>query len=254
MKIHRPTVAALILGAVLVIGISSALATSPLHTSAQTTAPSADVSGDEVRSLDESSETLGQNDLPEVEWWTAEEYADWLENEKAALQELLGSSAWTNTDGDFVWTQEKIDATIALYENVLEQIRSGARISRSVNGSDDVLLMESTEEPTETADVSSDELAESALSAYAAFGLEYEHRSDGLYMFWMGKPVHSIFDAHSAIWIANNMRGLDLGPEAIELEAVYADGKLVGLQETGDAAEVVEGIAYASEARLADAE
>ncbi len=81
----------------------------------------------------------------EVEWWTYDEYKKWLENEKKELQSVLGEKAWTQSDGHFVWTQEKIDETIALYEKTLEQIKNGMKISKTVNGSTEIVLAQGGE-------------------------------------------------------------------------------------------------------------
>ncbi len=78
----------------------------------------------------------------EVEWWTAEEYAAWLEQEKKDLQDCLGQRAWTNADGWFTWTQEKIDETIQMYEQILVEIENGLLVSKTVDGSSDVALMQ----------------------------------------------------------------------------------------------------------------
>lgn len=77
---------------------------------------------------------------PDVEWWIYDEYKAWLDNEKVQLQSLLGEEAWTNSDGSFIWTQEKIDETIALYESILEDIQNGIQYSKTVDGQDDVML------------------------------------------------------------------------------------------------------------------
>ena len=77
---------------------------------------------------------------PNVEWWTYDEYKAWLDNEKVQLQSLLGEEAWTSGDGSFVWTQEKIDETIALYESILEDIQNGIQYSKSADGQDNVML------------------------------------------------------------------------------------------------------------------
>ena len=61
----------------------------------------------------------------DVEWWTAEEYAKWLDEEKEVLQSMIGEKAYTGGDGWFVWTQEKVDETIALYEDNLQKIKMG---------------------------------------------------------------------------------------------------------------------------------
>lgn len=71
------------------------------------------------------------------------------------------------------------------------------------------------------------------LDAYKAVGLEYKVGMDGtLSMSYGGKPVHSLYDGEIGAWFANNMNGSDLGADAIDLEAVYENGKLSGLKET----------------------
>lgn len=78
---------------------------------------------------------------PVVEWWTYEEYAAWLENEKKELQAMLGEKGWTGGRGEFVWTQEIIDETIAMYEGILQEIKEGKLYSKSVDGDTDSLLI-----------------------------------------------------------------------------------------------------------------
>lgn len=72
---------------------------------------------------------------PDVVWWTYDEYKAWLDNEKVELQSLLGQ-----TSGDYTWTQQKIDETIALYESILKDIQNGVLYSKTVDGSNDVML------------------------------------------------------------------------------------------------------------------
>ncbi len=79
--------------------------------------------------------------LADVEWWTYEEYAAWLENEKLELQAMLGEKGWTGGRGEFVWTQEIIDETIAMYEGILREIKEGKLYSKSVGGDTDALLI-----------------------------------------------------------------------------------------------------------------
>jgi len=81
----------------------------------------------------------------DVEWWTAEDYAAWLENEKAELQSIIGERAWTQSDGWFVWDQKRVDETIALYEETLRQIQDGTMISKRVNGSEDIMLAQGSD-------------------------------------------------------------------------------------------------------------
>lgn len=98
--------------------------------------------------LDEA-EFEGTYEPLEVEWWTYEEYKTWLEHEKTELQKMLGEKAWTNVRGEFVWTQEIIDETIAQYEEILEEIKNGAQISKAVNGSDADFMIGNYEGSTE---------------------------------------------------------------------------------------------------------
>ena len=82
-----------------------------------------------------------RSSLADVEWWTYEEYAAWLENEKTELQAMLGEKGWTGGRGEFVWTQEVIDETIAMYEGILQEIKKGKLYSKSVGGDTDSLLI-----------------------------------------------------------------------------------------------------------------
>lgn len=86
-----------------------------------------------------------QTDAPDIVWWTAEEYEDYVAQQREGMAQLVaeGASAWTNQDGWFVWTQEKMDEVMAIYEQTLADIRRGAHVSRTVNGSDDVVIYES---------------------------------------------------------------------------------------------------------------
>ena len=72
---------------------------------------------------------------PDAVWWTYDEYKAWLDNEKVELQSLLGQ-----TSGDYTWTQQKIDETIALYESILKDIQNGVLYSKTVDGSNEVML------------------------------------------------------------------------------------------------------------------
>lgn len=74
----------------------------------------------------------GYGDDWQVEWWTAEDYALWLEEEKQTLQSIIGEKGYNSTDGWFIWDQEKVDEAIALYESILEDIRNGALYSKTI--------------------------------------------------------------------------------------------------------------------------
>ncbi|MEY8358145.1 M56 family metallopeptidase [Anaerotruncus colihominis] len=77
---------------------------------------------------------------PNIEWWTYEEYAAWLEQEKVNLQAMLGETGSTGGRGEFVWTQEIIDETIAMYEGILQEIKEGMMYSKSVNGDENLMM------------------------------------------------------------------------------------------------------------------
>lgn len=77
---------------------------------------------------------------PNVEWWTYEEYAAWLEQEKVNLQAMLGETGSTGGRGEFVWTQEIIDETIAMYEGILQEIKEGIMYSKSVDGDENLMM------------------------------------------------------------------------------------------------------------------
>ena len=77
---------------------------------------------------------------PDIEWWTYDEFKAWLDEEKVQLQGMLGEKGWTGGEGAFVWTQEKIDETIALYESILADIKNGIMYSKTVDGQDAVMM------------------------------------------------------------------------------------------------------------------
>lgn len=159
MKYKKASLPAAILAAALVLGATTAFAVSP---QADQPAPLAGSStGDstvtsyfnpedgknyyswdggktwEPLTNEEFAQRFSQ---PNVEWWTYEEYAAWLENEKVELQSMLGEKSWTGGRGEFTWTQEVIDETIAMYENILQEIKEGKLYSKSVDGDTDVML------------------------------------------------------------------------------------------------------------------
>lgn len=140
---------------------------------------------------------------PSVEWWTYDEYAEWLENEKKELPKMIGSRSWTPSTGWFTWTQEKVDETIACYEETLEQIKAGYKISKTVDGSSDIMLMQGssdydvnaeiteTSEHLETSDAVYNYETE-LIDAYKSFGLSYNESKKE--MRFNGKLVRYFFD------------------------------------------------------------
>lgn len=138
MKFKKTTLAGIIFSACLIAGTTTAFATVNSENSTLEAVPAV-----EQKAVYNTNHD-GIDDV-DVEWWTYDEYKTWLEQEKQNIAELVkqGASGWTRDRGEFIWTQEVADETIALYEQNLEDIRNGARISKSVNGSDDVMIFES---------------------------------------------------------------------------------------------------------------
>ncbi|MDO4350832.1 MAG: M56 family metallopeptidase [Eubacteriales bacterium] len=392
MKIKKTSLAALIVAAALVVGVTTAFATFPKAD--ENASPRADVpvmEGTDLLSYVDSEdgktyysfdggktfqpltdeEYEARFPSPDVEWWTYDEYKAWLENEKVELQSMIGERGWTGGRGEFVWTQEIVDETIAMYEDILKNIQNGMLYAKTIDGEGDMFGMV-TYEPANTAsgvhespataadfapyapyglawdegekalfwngqrvryfldgadmdemgamavrleyadaefvgdiDVhtvrqrvqnadgsfnpmgpltgleqysqadydmntltvataleaeacTTQEISEALegtqalLQAYIPFGLscETDASTGEISMRWQGKPVHSVYDAEKGAWIANSMRGLYLGPDAVDLEAVYEQGELTGLRETPS--QPATEIAFAAEGSAAE--
>lgn len=149
-------------------------------------------------SMMEESEYLKKYPVPEVEWWTYEEYKEWLENEKKELQSILGATGTANGK-KIVWTQEKIDETIAMYEETLQEIKDGVKVSKTVNGRDDIgysMTLGDAEVKTETSYVMNtskpDNLAKKELmERYGNYGISFDKNGD---MLFQGKLVRLFSD------------------------------------------------------------
>lgn len=73
-----------------------------------------------------------------IEWWTYDDYADFIEQQKIELPKLADTQAKGSTQsrGDFTWTHELVDETIKKYEQLLDDIKNGVKISKVVEGLD----------------------------------------------------------------------------------------------------------------------
>lgn len=76
---------------------------------------------------------------------------------------------------------------------------------------------------------------EKLLAPYAPFGLtwEYEHETDGVLgvrMYWQGLEVRGIYDEAENIWLTEHAGDSTYGEGAVELIAVYEDGRMSGLR------------------------
>lgn len=93
---------------------------------------------------DESAGIERMDSVPAIEWWTPEEYEAWLDQEKQNLKSLIGSGArsWTPSTGWFTWTEDKVEETVRMYEETLEAIRQGSKVSKSVGGDKSIVVSE----------------------------------------------------------------------------------------------------------------
>ena len=182
--------------AVLVIGVTGGFATSA--SSLEKNTETAQENGETTVALNEvnirEDEPLSSSD---VEWWTAEEYAKWLDEEKEVLQSMIGEKAYTGGDGWFVWTQEKVDETIALYEDNLQKIKDGMKLSKSSDDAVGITMAYSPENieyakqeaetVTENKDSNENVFSEEQLSEYAKAGITYQKETG--FLMYDGKTI-----------------------------------------------------------------
>lgn len=196
MKIKKTSKFAVIISAVLVICVTGGFATSASSLEKKT--ETAQENGETTVALNEvnirEDESLSSSD---VEWWTAEEYAKWLDEEKEVLQSMIGEKAYTGGDGWFVWTQEKVDETIALYEDNLQKIKDGMKLSKSSDDAVGITMAYSPENieyakqeaetVTENKDSNENVFSEEQLSEYAKAGITYQKET--VFLMYDGKTI-----------------------------------------------------------------
>ena len=190
MKIKKTSKFAVIISAVLVICVTGGFATSASSLEKKT--ETAQENGETTVALNEvnirEDESLSSSD---VEWWTAEEYAKWLDEEKEVLQSMIGEKAYTGGDGWFVWTQEKVDETIALYEDNLQKIKDGMKLSKSSDDAVGITMAYSPENieyaKQEAETVTENVFSEEQLSEYAKAGITYQKETG--FLMYDGKTI-----------------------------------------------------------------
>ena len=196
MKIKKTSKFAVIISAVLVICVTGGFATSASSLEKKT--ETAQENGETTVALNavniREDESLSSSD---VEWWTAEEYAKWLDEEKEVLQSMIGEKAYTGGDGWFVWTQEKVDETIALYEDNLQKIKDGMKLSKSSDDAVGITMAYSPENieyakqeaetVTENKDSNENVFSEEQLSEYAKAGITYQKETG--FLMYDGKTI-----------------------------------------------------------------
>lgn len=85
----------------------------------------------------DGSKWVSQSDyekyLPQIDWWTVSEYENWIAEQRAELEALIGTgNGWYDGQGVYhEWTQEIVDAQITQYEKILEEIKAGVLYAKS---------------------------------------------------------------------------------------------------------------------------
>lgn len=82
------------------------------------------------------------NTVPDVQWWTADEYKAWMNEQKKEMESLIGTGdGWYDGEGVFhEFTQESVAAMMDSYKGTLESIKKGVLYSKD-NGDGDTYSM-----------------------------------------------------------------------------------------------------------------
>lgn len=86
---------------------------------------------DEVQFSPDGNKWVSQSDyeksLPQIDWWTVSEYENWIAEQRAELEALIGTDhGWYDGQGVFhQWTKELVEAQITQYEKILEEMKTG---------------------------------------------------------------------------------------------------------------------------------
>ena len=82
------------------------------------------------------------NTVPDVQWWTADEYEAWMNEQKKEMESLIGTGdGWYDGEGVFhEFTQENVAAMMDSYKGTLESIKKGVLYSKD-NGDGDTYSM-----------------------------------------------------------------------------------------------------------------
>ncbi|RRD92520.1 M56 family metallopeptidase [Clostridiales bacterium COT073_COT-073] len=165
MKMKKMTIFSLVLAGLLVVGVTMAFATSAQTKDGRSLAEQDRMNGTHI-SYENSSilsykdpkdgknyvkftddgktyQTMLEEDYEKkfpdsvIEWWTYDEYKAWLENKKVELSELIGEKIGTNSEGDIILTQKLANEIISDYEKILEEIKSGIKVSKTIDGNPD---------------------------------------------------------------------------------------------------------------------
>lgn len=158
MKMREKTKYGVVLAVLLIVGTTTVFATSATAAVIESDGTGIQISSDVV--LSRLNEETGEYEIstdngktwaneededyfPNVEWWTYDGYKVWMEQEIQNLTSFAddGEPDYYDKDGNLKeFTQEDVDEAAALYKSILEDIKNGARVSKSVDGCDDVII------------------------------------------------------------------------------------------------------------------
>lgn len=88
------------------------------------------------------------NAAPNVQWWTADEYEAWMNEQQKELESLIGTGdGWYDGQGAFhELTQESVDAMMSSYRETLESIKNGVLYSKDSGDGDTYSMIPPTED------------------------------------------------------------------------------------------------------------
>ena len=83
-----------------------------------------------------------------MQWWTADEYEAWMNEQKKEMESLIGTGdGWYDGQGVFhEFTQESVDAMMDSYKETLESIKKGVLYSKDDGDGDTYSMIPPTED------------------------------------------------------------------------------------------------------------
>ncbi len=157
MKLKKTTMTGLIAAALIVVSTTTVFATTaltnkpaeePITGDAYLYTYQDDATGETKLSAD--GKTWMNEDeynllypTPEVEWWTYDEYKAWMEQTLSDMQTLVGdtTSGYYDNEGNLRHlTKEDVDKAQENFNAVLNDIKNGIKVSKSVDGQDKMMI------------------------------------------------------------------------------------------------------------------
>ena len=88
------------------------------------------------------------NAAPNVQWWTANEYEAWMNEQQKEMESLIGTGdGWYDGQGVFhEFTQESVNAMMSSYKETLESIKNGVLYSKDSGDGDTCSMIPPTED------------------------------------------------------------------------------------------------------------